>query len=160
MEAAVTELNQNRDDSREQRTQAWVLDAGGVRPASPTPGPGRPAVASRPPRWPWLAAALDVLLLSSAPGVEAALDGHPLLASLLTLGGRAWLVQLLATASLLLLVVLAPLTNGFRDFAPAGRALLVMAGMLTLVAGAGLGLGLLVLPGLLLALVLIKLLKP
>lgn len=156
----MTELNQNRGETREQPTQAWLLDAPVVRPVNRSPRPGRPAVVSRPPRWPWPAAALDVLLLSSAPGVAAALDGHPLLESLLTLGGHPRLVQLLATASLLLLFALAPLTNGFRDFSPAGRALLLVAGMLTLVAGAGLGLGLLVLPGLLLALILIKLVKP
>jgi hypothetical protein len=102
-------------------------------------------------------AAFDVLLITGTPGISAALKRFPLLQALATLGGFPKLVQLLALMSLAVLVVLAPVTEGFRHQTTTQRGLLALAGMLAIVAGAG-GLALLVLsPAIVITVLIIKL---
>jgi hypothetical protein len=91
----------------------------------------------RPLRWPWLATAFDVILITGTPSLAEALTRFSLFHDLATLGGHPHLVQLLALMALVVLVGLGATTQGFRRLARSHRSLLAVAGMLTVVAGAG-----------------------
>jgi len=105
-------------------------------------------------RWPWLALGLDVVLLVGTAALYQLLRGVPVVAPLVSLGGHPGLVQALAGVSLVTLVVLAPVTQGFVLTTPVTRSLLAIAGMLTLIASAGVVAVFLALPSLVLLLAL------
>jgi hypothetical protein len=109
-----------------------------LRPVATTPPDlDRTPWLRRPIRWPWPASAFDVLLITATPGLADNLEDFPMLHAVATLGGFPQLVQLLALMSLVILTTLAGLTQGFRQITGTQRALLVLGGMSTTIAGAG-----------------------
>jgi hypothetical protein len=86
----------------------------------------------------WAVAALDVMavvwMLRTGDWLDTA---NPVL-SIVTLGGHHWIVFGLALAGFLLLAVLAPATHGFMRASRLQRIILPVAGLVSVVALAGL----------------------
>ena len=100
---------------------------------------GRPDARILPPRagrWLWITASFDGMTLAWMVAAGSWLDScSP--CRIVTLGGRHVVVMLLASVGLIMLLVLAPLTEGFTLATPQQVGALAVAGMLSLVAVAG-----------------------
>jgi len=109
----------------------------GLRVVTAASGRGGPEVQARVSRWPWAALALDVILLEGESALSELTRRVPLIEGLVSLGGHPLLVKILAGASLVVLVLMAPLTQGFTRSTTVTQSVLAIAGMLTLIACAG-----------------------
>ena len=100
---------------------------------------GRPDARSLTPRagrWLWITAGLDGMTLAWMVAAGSWLDScSP--CRVVTRGGRHVVVMVLAAVGLIMLIVLAPLTEGFTLATPQQFSALAVAGMLSLVATAG-----------------------
>jgi hypothetical protein len=86
----------------------------------------------------WTTFVLDVAVVVVMVGMDGSPITGSLLVSAITLGGHPRIVGGLALAGLLLLAVLAPLTDGFARAGRPHRVMLPIAGVLSLTALAGL----------------------
>src|SRR3954451_11724935 len=86
----------------------------------------------------WAVAALDVMAVVWMLRMGDWLDTANPVLSIVTLGGHHWIVFGLALAGFLLLAVLAPATHGFMRASRLQRIVLPVAGLVSVVALAGL----------------------
>jgi hypothetical protein len=98
--------------------------------------PDATSLSRRAGRWLWLAAGLDAMTLAWMVAAGSWLDSCAP-CRVATLGGRHVLVMLLASVGLIMLIVLAPLTEGFTLATPQQVGAIAVACMLSLVASAG-----------------------
>jgi hypothetical protein len=86
--------------------------------------------------WLWVTVGLDGMAMAWFIAAGSWLDSCSQ-CRVITLGGHRLVVMVLASVGLLILVVLAPLTNGFTLATPEQRAALAAACVLSLIALAG-----------------------
>lgn len=86
----------------------------------------------------WAVAGLDVMAVVWMLRTGEWLDTANPVLSILTLGGHHWVVFGLALAGFLLLAALAPITHGFVRTNKLQRILLPIAGLVSVIASAGL----------------------
>ena len=98
--------------------------------------PDATSLSRRAGRWLWVTAGLDAMTLAWMVAAGSWLDSCAP-CRVATLGGRHVLVMLLASVGLIMLIVLAPLTEGFTLATPQQVGAIAVACMLSLIASAG-----------------------